>query len=340
MEAAMSERHPSGTDRPSPLDIVRGFMTSRVLLTGMELGVFDAIDQGHGEVEALSATLHTDPRATERLLNALAAMGLLTKDDHGRFGNTVEAWRFLVTDSAECQTGALRHYANLWRSWSALTEVLRTGAPARRADASLQEDATASFMAAMEYFARQRAPEVARSIDLADAERMLDVGGGPALYSIEFCRRYPRLRATVFDLPVVLPIAREHIEDARLSDRIELQPGDYYVDEFGTGYDLVLLSSILHSNSEEQNRALLGKAFRALAPGGATLIQEFLVDDSRTDPPNAALFGINMLVNTPTGDVYSEAEITAWLEDAGFADVCRLEDTEAAQLLVGWKPQR
>jgi len=333
----MSERHPLGTDRPSPLDIVRGFMASRVLLTGMELGVFDALDQGHDDVQALCAALRTDPRATERLLNALAAMGLLTKDDDGRFGNTVEAWRFLVTDSAECQTGALRHYANLWRSWSTLTEVLRTGAPVRRADTSPQEDATASFMAAMEYFARQRAPEVARSIDLADAERMLDVGGGPAIYSIEFCRRYPNLRATVFDLPAVLPIAREHIEDARLSDRIELQSGDYCVDEFGAGYDLVLLSSILHSNSEEQNRELLTKAFRALGPGGAVLIQEFVVDDSRTDPPGAALFGINMLVNTPLGDVFSEAEITAWLEDAGFAEVRRLEDSEARKLIAAWK---
>jgi len=326
---------------PTKLDLLtmaRGFMTSRVLLTAIELQVFDSLQEARTAPE-LAASLGTAPRATERLLNALVGMGLITKDEDGRYDNTVESWRFLVSESAESLVGPLRHYSYLWKSWSALTEVVRTGHPIRPPeDATKQQDRLDAFMTAMERFAHDRAPVVAKLVDLSEAERMLDIGGGPATYSIAFCRRYPELRVTLFDLPAVAPLAEERIADARLSDHITVQAGDYNVDEFDTDYDFALLSHILHSNGPDQNIALLTKAFSALGPGGMLLIQDFLTDESRAYPPSAALFGINMLVNTEEGDVYSQNQVTKWLTEIGFIDVSRLEGVPDADALVAWKP--
>lgn len=331
----MSNREQPDSD---VLTMARGLMSSRVLLTAVELRVFDVL-QRSSTAEDVAATLGTDPRATDRLLNALVGLGLITKDEDDRFENTVESWRFLVSESAESMVGPLRHYAYLWESWSELTEVVRTGKPVRRERTPEQEqDRVEAFMAAMDRFAQERAPAVVRLVDLSEAATMLDIGGGPATYSIAFCRRYPNLRVTLFDLPAVAPIAKERIDDAGLAHRIRVQTGDFHGDPFDGDYDFALLSHILHSNSPGQNRALLAKTFAALAPGGVLLVQDFFTDDSKALPPFAALFGINMLVNTETGDVYSETEITDWLLKTGFEDVSRLEGVPEADALAAWKP--
>jgi cyclopropane fatty-acyl-phospholipid synthase-like methyltransferase len=215
---------------------------------------------------------------------------------------------------------------------------MKTGRPVEPAVEKWAGGRTEAFIGAMECLARRRAPILAEQVDLSDARRLLDVGGGPGTYSIEFCKRYPRLEATVFDLPQVVPIARKRIAEAGLAGRISAEAGDYQADPLGAGYDVALLFSILHSNGPDENRRLLSKTFRALNPGGRALILEFLVDDSKTRPAFGALFGINMLVNTQQGDVYSESEIRGWLEDAGFVEIKRLSDLDGAGLLTGRRP--
>ncbi|MEW6356589.1 MAG: methyltransferase [Planctomycetota bacterium] len=322
-----------------PMEIARGFMESRILLTAVELGVFAEIERGRRTAARLADALGTDARGMERLLNALTGIGLMAKDGDGRFSNTEEGRRSLLPDSPESMVDALRHYAYLWTHWSPLTEVVRTGNLAKEDAGEWSGDQVDAFIGAMACFARVRAPMVAKTVDLTDAKRLLDIGGGPATYSIEFCKRYPELTAVVFDAPEVVPIAERHIAEAGMSGRITTQAGDYNTDDFGKGFDVALIFSVLHINSPEQNRRLLARTFAALGPGGRVIIQEFLVNDAKTAPPWAAIFGINMLVNTEGGDVYSESEVRAWLGGAGFAACERLEIAElGADLLAARKP--
>jgi cyclopropane fatty-acyl-phospholipid synthase-like methyltransferase len=164
---------------------------------------------------------------------------------------------------------------------------------------------------------------------------MLDVGGGSGAYAIAFAKANPQLRVEVFDQPAVLAIARRHIREAGLEERISMRAGDLRTDEFGGGYDLVLISAICHMLGAEENRNLLERANRALVEGGRVAIQDFLLRADKTGPRAGALFSLNMLVNTQGGASYSEDEYTAWLREAGFGEVRRVSLAGPTGVLVG-----
>jgi len=306
-----------------PLDLMQkisAFRTTRVILSAVELDVFTAVGQKANSRE-VAASLGIDPRASEMLLNALVALDLLEKKD-GVFFNTPLSTRYLMENSPDDSRASLMHSVHLWDRWSTLTDCIRKGTSVTYKDPSeRREDWTESFIAAMHKNAALRAPQVARTIGLDGVKKVLDVGGGSAAYSIAFAQANQDLHAEVFDLPNVVPIARRHIEAAGLSDRVDTRVGNFRENEFGTGFDLVLISAICHMNSPEENLDLLKKAFAALSSGGRIVIQDFILGPDKTSPLTAALFSLNMLVGTRSGSSYSEEEYTAWLSTAGFKDI-------------------
>ena len=306
---------------------MRAFQESRVILTALELDAFTAIGKGATASQA-AERMGTDARATEMLLNALAAIGLVVKQD-GVFRNGPVAAKNL---SGDARLGLL-HGAHLWETWSRLTALVRSGA-GRLAELPAPQDWTEAFIAAMHRNASERAAAVVRAVDAASVRRMLDIGGGSGAYSIAFAQANPELRADILDLPQVGPIARRYIEAAGVGNQIQWRPGDLHTDTFGEGYDLVFLSAICHMLSEEENRDLFRRALAALAPGGRIVVQDFILDADKTGPKFAALFSLNMLVGTRAGASYSEPEYAAWLREAGFADVRRVRLPGPAHLMI------
>jgi len=181
------------------------------------------------------------------------------------------------------------------------------------------------------------APQIARIIDVEKVTRALDVGGGSAAYSITFAQANPNLHAEVFDLSDVIPIAKGHIDEAGLSDRVGTRVGDFRKDDLGTGFDLVFISAICHMNSPEENVALLQKAFGALAHGGRVIIQDFILMPDKTSPVTAALFALNMLVGTRGGSSYSEPEYQEWLKAAGFSDIKLMRLPGPTALMIAYR---
>jgi (2Fe-2S) ferredoxin/ubiquinone/menaquinone biosynthesis C-methylase UbiE len=327
--ASLRARDAAGVMPDELAQSIRGFQESRVILTALELDLFTAIGSGATAAQA-AATAGTDARATEMLLHALASLELVRKEG-AVFHNAPVAARFLAAGSPDSARMAMLHTARLWHRWSGLTECVRTGtaAPDERG-----AEGTEAFIAAMHNNARQRGAHLAQAT-AAGANRMLDVGGGSGAYAIAFAQANPQLRAEVFDQAAVLAIAERHIREAGLEDRISTRVGDLRTDEFGGGYDLVLISAICHMLSEEENRNLLARVFRALVKGGRVAIQDFLLRADKTGPRACALFSLNMLVNTRGGASYSEEEYTAWLREAGFGDVRRIPLPGPAGVLVG-----
>jgi len=177
-------------------------------------------------------------------------------------------------------------------------------------------------------------------VDLRPFKAMLDVRGGSGAYDIELCRRYPHLRATVYDLPFVTEIAAGKIKAAGVSDRIQTIGGDFFADvSYPAGHDAVLLSMILHDWSVPRNRQILRKCYEALPSGGVIVISELLVNDDKTGPAPAALMSLNMLIETE-GRNYTPAEYTAWLEEIGFRDMRTVwfDAPGANGAVLGYKP--
>ncbi|MFP3945276.1 MAG: methyltransferase [Archaeoglobaceae archaeon] len=312
----------------------RDFQKSRIILTAVELELFSALGNESKTSTEIAKSLGTDERATDRLMNALTAMGMLRKTDD-KFSNTETTARYLAKESPDYMAG-LMHSADLWRSWSKLTQVIKEGGPAERErdDRDLK-----GFISAMHERAKNSAPKIVEMLDLSEVNRVLDVGGGSGAFSMAFVRTKPEIRATVFDLPDVIPLTREYIQEEGLNDLIDTLSGDYRVDDFGSGYNLIFLSAIIHINSFEENHRLVEKCSKALNPGGQIVIQDFIMDESRTSPGFGAIFALNMLVNTGVGDTYTESEVRNWMTNAGLKDIERRVTGPVTSLMIGKKPK-
>lgn len=317
-------------------ELALAFQGSRILLSAIELDLFTAlgdVEQSGGEV---AMTLETESRATDRLLNALCTLGMVKKRN-GRFSNTPLTLRFLVKGKPEYMAG-LMHYVHLWDSWSTLTRAVREGrSVVARPINERSDNWLRSFIAAMHERARRHASSVVAMIDLSRVSRILDVGGGSGAYAMAFIQAKGGLRATVFDLPNVVPLTQKYIAEEGLSDKVETVVGDYHTDDLGKGFDLVFLSAIIHINSPEQNQTLIDKACRALNPGGKLIVQDFIMDEDRTTPVFGALFALNMLVGTEMGDTYTEREVRTWMGEAGLANIHRKDTEIGTALMIGEK---
>lgn len=324
----------SRPDAASPMalfELASAFQRSRVLLTAFELDLFTVLNDQALTSAEVAAAIDADPRATDRLMNALVALGVLDKEE-GRFANGPLASRHLVRGKPGFLAG-LGHTANLWHTWSDLAGAVRRGGAAPRPPINERgDDWLRSFIAAMHGRATEAAPEVVALSGLEKPSRVLDLGGGSGAFAMAFARAGHT--AVVFDLPNVVPLTRSYVSAGGLAAPVEVMAGDYLSDPIGEGYDAVLLSSVIHSHPPEVNRRLIAKAASALNPGGRIIVRDFLIDEDRRGPLQPALFALNMLVGTSGGDTYTASEVRGWLLEAGCRDVVR-RDTATASLVIG-----
>jgi SAM-dependent methyltransferase len=307
-------------------------MPSRCILTALELDIFTAVGDG-ANAEQIGARLHANVRAVGMLLNALVALKLLSKSGDD-YKNTPESARFFVEGSKDNQRNGLVHTADIWHRWSTLTDAVRKGTrvPIGRDDTP---EWTRNFIAGMQRNARDRAPLVVKALGAACVRRVLDLGGGSGAYSIAFAKAGPEVQCEVLDLPEVVSLTAEYVGQAGVSARVSVRAGDMLRDDFGSGYDVIMLNAICHMFSEEQNRDIFRRAHQALAPNGRLVVQDFILNPEKTAPQHAALFSLNMLVATDGGASYSELEYTRWMNAAGFSEVCRIHLPGPSGLIVG-----
>ncbi len=315
------------------METSRAFMESRILLTGAELNVFTHLCGPPKSLEEVAGLLYTSVRGTAILLDALAAMGVVCKTD-GRYTCPPEHAKVLSADSPGTALPMLRHMASIWGRWSGLTDAVRVGTVDCTPEIFHDPEEIESFISAMHVIGQKLAVSIAERCEAAGSTNLLDVGGATGTYAEAFLRRYPTMRATIFDRPEVIELARKRLGQTDLMPRIALAAGNFYEDEFPGGHDLVLLSAIIHQNSPEQNVELYKKSFRALVSGGRILIRDHIMEVDRTQPPAGAIFAINMLVATASGDCYTFDEIESTLTAAGFTEARLIQTGRAMDGLI------
>ena len=309
--------------------LARSFMESRVFLTAAELDLFTLLAERPLSLSEAAAARGADPRAMEILLDALAAMGLLEKEGGG-WRTNAELAPYL-TAHGEKSLLPLAHYSlGVWDRWSRLTERVAGSRP----EAGDRDAWTRSFIGAMHVIAAPQADGLVAAVAPGGARRLLDVGAGPATYTLAFVRAVPGLRATVFDLPAVVEMARERIAAAGLLDRFDLVAGDLRVDPLPGGHDLAFVSAIVHMLGPAENVALFRKVHDALVPGGRVVIRDHVMSPDRTAPRAGALFAVNMLLGTEAGGTYSLDEMDSWLVEAGFERTRLVRGGERMDALV------
>ncbi len=318
-------------------DIANGFRSSQILLTANRLGVFAAIGTDALGVKELASTLNADTRGVRILCDALVAVSLLEKRDE-KYTNSQSVLDCLLPDSPHPKSAMLTHTAVLYERWAKLFDTVKSGQPPsdEEIDLSIPRDKH-GFTLAMADVARVSAKNTADRLDLSSVKRLLDVGGGPGLYAIEFAERYKQLEAVVFDFEEPCRIAQENIQNAGLADRVSVRIGNIFEDDIGTGYDFILLSNFIHTFSYRDSTIIISKCARGLSHSGRICVKDFVLDSDRTSPAGAAVFAVNMLVGTKEGGCYTLEEIQNWFHNAGLQTDSIVELTAQSRLVIAEK---
>lgn len=316
--------------------LAAGFQGSALFHSALELGVFNLLGAGAKSADEIAGALALDARATEIALNALVAMDVLQKDGD-KYANGDDTAAYLVEGAPDYRGAILKHLKNTWQDWSELSDTWRTGtASCSRKEGTIPKDPEQikDFISGMENITREIAPLLAERLPLEGCKSILDLGGGPGNYVLEFARRCPEAKVVHFDLESTSALARGFIKGKPGSDRITLVAGDFIKDEIGEGFDFIWLSQVLHMFCEEDAKGLVARAALALVAGGKLCIHEHFLDEDKVSPPTAALFGVHMLVATQGGQSYSFSEVEAWCIGAGLKVAERLDYGGYARVLA------
>lgn len=307
---------------PRLTGLSQAYWQACALQAAVQTGLTARLAQGPAELEDLSRDLALSHRGLRALLTSLLTLGVLSKDG-GLYGLHPEAAPFLTPGAPKDVSNAVLHMADMVRDWAKLEQCVRTGQPVERERVvgSVETPERAHFYRAMRDIARQQAPGLAARLGLKAGQRLLDLGGGPGVYAYTFSAETPGLKAWVFDLPG----AKEHFQEEAAAHpgagEVGFLEGDYHKNELGGPFEAIWISQVLHGEGPEECERLVQKAGRALAPGGRLFIQEFIVDPEGKGHPFAALFSLNMLVNTKAGQSYSAEELADFMALAGLAEI-------------------
>ena len=309
--------------------IAYGFMASKALFAALEIGLFTVLADGPLALVDIADRTEVAVGRLRTLLHALAALGLVVRDGD-TFGNAPATDRYLVRGRPEdfgdyfrLQLGrqifpALLHLdagiAGNGRAFDTMSTLLASPEDARTFTTAQHVGSLGAARALAD-----RLPAVSSG---SGTIRFLDVGGGSGAFSLALCRRFPTLRATILDFPMVVEIARDYRDEAGMQDRIELVGGDAVSTPWPTGQHVVLLSYLLSaladSESASEIEAVLARACDCLEPGGLLVVHDFMLDDAGSGPAAAALWFLQYLAYQPDATSFSVAELSGRLRRAGF----------------------
>ena len=314
------------------IDIAYSFQKSKVFFTAIELDVFSIIADGSMSAVDIAERIGCKPNYTERLLNALCSMGLLKKEER-LFSNSDAAKKHLVEGSSE-YIGSLMHINNLWDAWTDLSYCLKHGAPKSFRTIDEKDDKwVQDYLISLKWKAYHEAPDVVSMMSLRGAKNIIDLGAGSCSYLVEILKQYPTIQAYAFDFPKVIANMQNCEQNAAYFKQITMLSGDLMKDDFGSGYDAVLMSYLLNEYSIWDNIALMQKVYDSLNKGGTVYIHQQIISDDKTYPLNATMESINMLVNTPNGDAMTETDLWIILKESNFQEI-KFRQTEFGTCVV------
>jgi SAM-dependent methyltransferase len=338
-----TEAHGTELGLPGLVDLALGYQRSQVLFTAAELGIFHRLGAGARTADELAAELRLEPRGVEALLDACVALRILHRGPKG-YENSRTSRVFLRSGGDASFTDALRLWQRLgYGAWSGLVEALQNGRPAP--DAALPDvfhrieddpEQLRLFYDGLGGLAYWPAQRLATLVDLSRREHLLDVAGGSGVYAAVMAERFPRLSVTLFDRPPVCALARERFRRLERDGRFRAVAGDFFRDPLPGGCDVALLSHVLHDWPPDDCVRLLGKVHAALPAGGEVVVHDFM-PDARGASPEASLFALTLVLDTPQGRVYTLSEVRELLEGAGFDRVQHQAVAGGTSVMTGRK---
>jgi SAM-dependent methyltransferase len=314
-----------------------GVAPALALLAGMELRVFTRLDAGPATSAELGASLGVDPERLARLLRALAVTGLIEIED-GRFRNSAEAAIFLVEGRPD-HIGGQELLGQLWHADLHTAQSIRSGRPAALHDfAGASDDAMLAMMRGMHPLAVAAGQDLARRLDLAKVQSVIDIGGGSGGLAAALCALEPARRGTLFELPRNARLAAALLQATPGGERVAIEAGDILAGPPPGSYDLAVLRALVQVLGPDEAERAIRHAAAAVRPGGAVvIIGGGILDDDRQGPPSAVLLDLTLMNLYPAGAAYTEAEHATWLLGAGCHDLRRIVLPTGSSIILARK---
>lgn len=317
---------PSAT-QPSPqlfFQTINAYQRTEGLKAAIELETFTAIGEGNATAAEIAKRSGASERGIRILCDFLSIMGFLNKDG-SRYSLTSDSAMFLDKRSPAYLGGAIEFISSpmLTEGFKNFADTVRKGGTTMTGGGTIapENPIWVKFARGMAPMMALPAQLLAKLVDPAADRRLkiLDIAAGHGLYGLAFARNNPQASVVALDWPNVLEVAKENARNAGVADRYSTIEGSAFDVDYGTGYDLILLTNFLHHFDPPTNEALLRKVHAALAEGGRAITLEFVPNEDRISPPDAAAFSVMMLGGTPGGDAYTFPELERMLANAGFA---------------------
>ena len=302
-----------------------GWQEAVILGCAKQQGILEAVADGRHSPDEVADQLEMNPRAVYALLSALAEMGILAEEDNRYRLREEHREPLLDRSNPDYAGGLVAHRFELIRNWGRMPEILKTGSPIED-DRAQGPESKETFIYSMRRLAKPGVRTIADLLlsRLPENPHILDIGGGPGTYAEAFTEGGAQV--TVFDLPEVIELMKEHLDAAGIS----AVGGDFNEGLPEGPFDAAYLGSVSHIYGPQENLALIKRVADSLAPGGLIAIRDFLRGLSK----GAALFGVNMVVNTESGNTYSEEEYRGWLSATGFEGIEVLPIPERDTLFI------
>ena len=301
------------------ISLATSYWNSATLMAAVRLKAFDAL-QTPQTLEQFAEHIQSNSVACEALLIALISLSLVEKQDN-LYQNTAVANDFLVSSKPQALNQAMLYNADVYPLWGQLDQVIKQGDVTKDPQAYLGEDEakTQRFVYGMHHRALGIGQAMLSVIDLSQAQYLMDIGGGPGTYSVLLTKKYKHLKADVLDLPAVVRVASQIVQQMNGSDQVQCTAYDYYKDELPQqDYDSALISGVLHREQPPQVQKIFQQVAQRLPIGGQLWISDVMLNDDRTGPLFSAMFTLNMRILSHDGRCHSVAEQTQWLQEAGF----------------------
>lgn len=310
---------------PAPMLDLAGALAFQTLSTAVRLNLFDELNKQPSTLAELTQNLNCHERGLQKLLQALASIGYVTEKE-GRYQNTslTQKW-FFDSDMMDVKSAIQVFNSFFLELWPHAPEVVKSGdRPYDFYDfVNRDPDLSHAFQQTMVGNANIIGPDVVKKIKLPTEDaRLLDVGGGHGVFSIQFCRANPHLQATIVDSTPALETARKHVAAQHLEDRIELVAANIWQMDWGQGYDLILLFNFIHHYDIITNIELLNKAQAALKPGGQIAILDQLEGSVSGSATNAIVQLVGFMYYLfADGRTFSRNDVSSMLDETGFRDI-------------------
>ena len=307
-----------------------------ILLTAVHFDLFTKLHQQKYTAEQIADILKFDLRATTIFLDALAGLQFLKKE-RNLYSNAYYTNTYLVKGKKEYAGDILKNSYDQIPLWINMEKVLKTGKPILSGRIQRTKEEQKHFSLGMAQYGIYSAHKMLEIVDLRDVKSMLDIGGGAGHYAITFCQHYSKLHAVIIDIPGAIDMAVEQICDAGMEKRIKTLSGDYVKADYGSGYDLILISNIIHYQGLKDARVMFEKSYNALNEGGKLIVKDYFLENNRISPAASAIFSVGMLLSSNEGTCFPFEEISPLLLEAKYHDLEIKDITNQSKMIIAYK---